>query len=247
MTAPTIVITRPEADSGSFASQLHMLGCKTLLAPVLTIQPRRAAKNDFAVAFKTPVRAIIVTSKHAVAGLAPYVPRLDIPVIAVGAVTAAAACAQGFTHVYTANGTVHDVVEYVKKTILPGEGAILHAAGEHLTADVSALLGQAGIPTQKIITYRARAAAMLPVETLKNLLDQRIWGVTFFSKRSAQVFVKLVAEADAKPALKHVNAFAFSPAIANAVDANDWRAVHASQHSSQKALISLITELLPDP
>ena len=242
---PKILITRPKSDGKNVAVALEKLGCKTLISPVLSIEPRAQAKNEFLTAFEKPVQALIVTSKHAVMGLAPCVPSLKIPVIAVGTVTAAAAYAQGFTNVHTANGNAQDVIEYIKKHISPNAGMLIHAAGKHLSTDTALILNDAGLHTEKIVTYQARSASNLSPETLQAIKERSLWGATFFSKRSAEIFMKIIRDASLLDSLKHIRAFALSPAIAAALQQDYWHAVYAAAQPAQSALLNVISDQLP--
>ena len=94
-------VTRPEEDAAELAEALRAEGVEVLVEPLLRIVYTDGPPLDL-----TGVQALIATSANGVRAFARRNQQRDVPVLAVGAATARAARAAGFTSVESAAGDV---------------------------------------------------------------------------------------------------------------------------------------------
>ena len=72
---------------------------------------------------------LLFTSANGVRAFAAASPRRDLPALAVGDATAAAARAAGFADVASAGGNVADLALLVRRRLEPEAGALVHSRG----------------------------------------------------------------------------------------------------------------------
>lgn len=144
-TLPTILLTRPEAQSRDFATRLRArIGpdVPVIISPVLDIVP---------VPFDLPVapRFLVLTSVHAAeaarrAGLA------NLPAFCVGDRTAEAARSAGLLP-RSAAGDAAALVSLLKAARPDGPG--LYLRGRHAASDIASELVSAGLDTHAVVAY----------------------------------------------------------------------------------------------
>ncbi|MEE8274408.1 MAG: uroporphyrinogen-III synthase, partial [Alphaproteobacteria bacterium] len=96
-----VLITRPREDAEALAEALAVRGVEALVEPLLEIVPLNPGDFDLA-----GVQAALLTSANGARALAAATGSRDVPVLAVGEATAAAARAAGFAEVAVAGGDV---------------------------------------------------------------------------------------------------------------------------------------------
>ena len=176
---PTIVLTRPEAQSEAFAETLRdglPEGTPIVISPVLEIRrldwtpPPRA---DFAV----------LTSAHAVPALARLPLPPGAPVYGVGPATAKAIREAGFTPV-VGDGTADDLQDLIAAEAPQGAGVYLR--GLHVSGDLAAGLRALGVAVAEAVVYDQREVP-LTREALAALTGERAAVLPLFSARSARL------------------------------------------------------------
>lgn len=233
--AVRILITRAEPDASAFAGQCRAHGFDPVLAPVMQIDLHKTPVN------LTGVGALAFTSANGVRAFAANEARRDLPVFAVGAVTAAAAKAAGFCDVRAAGGDVDSLADHIASESATLEGCLLHLAGEDRAGDLVASLDARGVPAKRQTLYTAHATRALPpavVDFLKS--DPPEWAA-FFSPRTARLFIELAHQAGLADALAQINAACLSDAVATA--AGDlWRAKRIAGARNAASLIAAILD-----
>ncbi|OWJ80653.1 uroporphyrinogen-III synthase [Haematobacter genomosp. 1] len=126
---PTLLLTRPEAQSRRFAAEVAGLwpDLAVLLAPAQAIR-------SLPVVMPQGVRGIVLTSENAVAALPPG---LGLPAYCVGERTAAAAAAHGLS-ARAAGGDAASLLSLIRRE--RPSGPLFHPHGRHLAADMVAAL-----------------------------------------------------------------------------------------------------------
>lgn len=216
-----VAITRTLPDAEDTAGRVRALGAEPVLAPLITIIP---------CAYNTNVedaQALLFTSANGVRAF-PDARRLHAkPVLTVGAATAEAALAAGFTDVRTAGGDVAALEALATKTLTPSAGKLIHIGGEHLAGDLTGGLRAAGFTVERRIAYAARTALTAPPELL-GPLDI----VLFHSARAAETFVQLGA-----PNADQLTAACISEAVAQAAGKARWAQIIVSPAPREDALL----------
>lgn len=190
---PTLVLTRPEAQSRALAEGLG-IPVRVIIAPIMEIICSGAVPelDRFA--------GIVLTSANAVRCGPPLA---GVRVHCVGETTAAAARAAGAVVVTVAQ----DADELVRG--VSGPGPLVHLRGEHVRGEVAARLAAAGIETEEAVVYRQRACPLAPgarqaiegedpvVVPLYSPRSARLAGVGLRPGRAAHVIAMSAAVAEA--------------------------------------------------
>ncbi len=232
-----VIVTRPEPDATRFADLCRAHDLDPVLSPVMEIH---IAKT---IADLSDVGALAFTSANGVRAFAANCDARDLPVYAVGDVTAQEARAAGFARIHVAGGDVESLAGHIASESRLARKALLHVAGEHRAGDLVALLESQGIAARRQSFYRAAPAQALSPAALSALdepgADGDLW-VSLFSPRTAKLFVALAERANALAALGRVHAACLSEAVAEAAGPG-WAAHHIAPEMSAESLISLIS------
>ena len=79
----------------------------------------------------------------------------------------------------------------------------------------------------------------LPREARDALANGELDGVLFYSPRTARLFLERAGEADLTEALKGMDAYCLSKAVAEALAGSGWRKVHVAARPDEAALFGL--------
>ncbi len=181
-----VLVTRSSEDAARTAERLGVLGHEAVLAPVTRIVPT----DDPAPV--EPYEALIVTSAHAAEALAS----LDRAktVFAVGERTADAVRMAGFSQVTVAEGDAVSLSRLIREG-LPSGLRLLHVTARHHKEEPAASLREAGFTILQWEAYEARAVVSLPDAAAEALRSGQIGAALHYSRRSADLVVRLAEEA----------------------------------------------------
>jgi uroporphyrinogen-III synthase len=241
---PVVLVTRPAEEALRTAMALAEHGYDFLIEPLLEIAPLPDAAGRLAEA--GDAAALLFTSANGVRAYAAATPRRDLPAYAVGGMTAKAARAAGFGQVHAAGGDVEALAEFVARARKPGDGALLHVAGEQVAGDLAGRLSARGFRIHTVALYTAKAAEALSAKTRDTLASGGLGAVLFFSPRTARTFVSLARTAGLDAYCRSCVAVCLSPAVAEAAGALAWRAVVTAGKPGEGAGIgAMIDALMP--
>jgi uroporphyrinogen-III synthase len=188
-----VLVTRSAQDAGRTAERLAALGHAACLAPV----PRIVPTGDPAPEARCD--ALIVTSAHAVEALAALDRRK--PVFAVGERTADAVRSHGFADVTVADGDAVSLSRLIRGQLRPGL-ALLHVTARHHKEEPAASLRAAGFTVLQWEAYEAKAVERLPEAAIAALRSGQIGAALHYSRRSADLVVRLAEEAGLASSLR---------------------------------------------
>jgi uroporphyrinogen-III synthase len=231
----TVLVTRPRPQAVATARRLHLAGHRVLIDPLLAIQTIPAPIPIEGIA------AVLLTSANAVQSFSPRL--ADLPVYAVGRVTATAARQRGWREVHSADGDAQDLGRLLRTKLAPAAGALLHLSGEETRAGFGAALEAAGFDYRRVVVYRAVPAATLALRSARALRDGALDAVLLYSPRTAAVFRALVEAGQLAGQLQNVTAVCLSDAVADRVDLLPWREVLVAGRRDQDALFTCLEGL----
>jgi uroporphyrinogen-III synthase len=233
-TLPTILLTRPEAQSRDFAAALRARvgpDVPIVISPILEIVP---------VPFALPVspRFLVLTSVHA-AEAARSAGLTNLPAFCVGDRTAEAARSAGLLP-RSAAGDASALLDLLKAERPAGAG--LYLRGRHAASDIAADLASAGIDTHSIVAYD-QAARPLSATARAALHAAAPVILPVFSPRSSRLLAAETAGATAPLDLIAISVAAAAPwegrpvfrAIATAPDAAAMEDAVAERLSARSA------------
>src|SRR5260221_8091182 len=218
------IVTRPRDDAAAVVGALADRGVAALLAPMLTILPVPQATRHLAERL-AGAQAVLFTSANGVRAFAAASPRRELPVLAVGDASAAAARIPGFPSVTSPGGDIEDLVELVAAHLSPQGGPLVHAALAAVAGDLAGRLAAQGFAVHRATLYEAVPAAALDPDTAAAMRRGEAAMALFFSPRTATTFVRPAAAAGVGDACRAMAAGAFSPAVPAALRALSWRTV----------------------
>lgn len=178
-----LLVTRPLEDAETLERRLAALGHRVIMSPLLTIAPRA----DIAIP-PEPYQAIALTSANAIRCLesSKLLDGLrDLPVLAVGPQSAAAARQAGFARITEAGGDGIGLARHIIGALDPKAGPVLYLSGLDTASDFTGLLEKGGISARRVIVYEAKPATSLAPE----VADAE--GVLLYSPRSARIWLDL--------------------------------------------------------
>jgi len=200
------LLLRARDDAARTAEKLRVLGYAPLLSPVLEIVATHAPipVGDY--------DAVLASSAKGIEAVAD-VSKLDaLPFHLVGAKTAEAARARGLAP---------QIVAGAAETILPllvsaydRPAHFLYLAGRDRQPTLEAGLRDTGHRITAIDVYEARAATALTSEARDALRANGIDVALHYSRRSVEIFLRLVEQEKLTPALTSIRALALSQDVA---------------------------------
>lgn len=228
----SILVTRPAEDSASFCQTLEAEGFKVLAEPMLEIVPL-----DFPVPDLSVYRGLIFTSTNGVRAFSARVTDRNITAFCVGDRTADTAEGKGFTDVVNAGGAV----KYLAAVLLsagPGDGKpFLYVRG----ADISGVeLAASGMPIAEIIVYKARLVQHLSAACVNALKNEEIVAAPFFSKRTAENFVRLVEQEKLLGKLSGIKFLSISEAVLKSVQTYGWKDTYIAPTPDGPGMLHLV-------
>lgn len=231
---PAILVTRPEPGCAETAAAVAALGWRPLPAPALLLAGCLSPGWQ-----PPPCQALLLPSRASARALAG---RIDptLPVLAVGAGTAAEARAAGFLSVRHAEGDAASLAAAAAGWLDPRRGALLLAVGRGYGAALAAALRGRGFTVQRRVVYAAAPATALPDAAVSALRAGTVRGALFLSPRSAQVTQALLRRGGLAETVRGVVAFALSGRIATALADMPWQDIRATREPDPAALLALL-------
>lgn len=225
-------VTRTAPDAEATAQRLRALGHEPLIAPVLAVEP---VASDLRL---DGAAALVFTSRNAVAAFPENQIAQAPRVFAVGASTAEAARAAGFSRVLSADGDGAALAELIAAHARELNGEVLHFGPEEPAFDLAGALAAQGIPARHLPLYRTRPLPLTgTIRAALNGFPPALDGLLVHSPRAARRVAELLADAPSHPSL---TAFAISEAAAAPLGGLGLRATHVAAAPTEDALLELV-------
>ncbi len=217
-----IWITRAQPGAERTAARVRAMGLEPLVAPLLEVRAIGTAEIDLA-----GVAALAFTSANGVAAFAARSLGRGLPVFTVGAGTAAAAAAAGFTEVTEGRGDVADLALMIAEASELRVGEILHPGAAEPAGDLVGDLTRRGLRARAVALYETVETAE-PLPALKDLA-----AVLLHSPKAARVLAGTLGPAGA-PALRAV---CLSEAVARPLAAIPFADIAVASAPTEAALL----------
>lgn len=233
-----VLLTRPVADAGPTVEALRRAGCAVMEAPVLEIVDMDDPLPDPA-----PYDALIFSSANGVRSLtrrgvgAEWLSKIAY---AVGDGTAEAAQMAGFADVRAGPGRMSDLTARIAGE-RKAPGRLLHISGADIRSDPALLLPAArGWRVDRVVLYRAVMLDGLTLPVLEALEARAVVAVLLYSARSAQAFLKAVANSGLRADFSGVHALCIADSVLESVQGVDWAGIHIAPTPDQSGMLALI-------
>ncbi|MGJ3232057.1 MAG: uroporphyrinogen-III synthase [Oceanicaulis sp.] len=229
-----VLVTRAEPGATRTIERLRARGINAINAATARVQFRSAAPR------LDGVGAIAFTSPNGVGAFAANSERRDLPVMAVGAVTAAAARAAGFNTVISADGDGAALARLIANA--PPDGTVLHVTGADQGFDLVEALGARGIAARAQVMYEAVESGPLREEAAEALRAGAI--ILVHSPLGARRFFNQAGDAGLTRDLGACQVAAISAKAAAPLAAVAVRRVFSAETPDEDALFKLLDQLL---
>jgi uroporphyrinogen-III synthase len=228
-----VAITRPQAEGERSAKVLRAQGHDVVLAPLMRIEPIRADLSGI-------WSGVAITSANAPVAVAAVDAGalLNLPLFAVGARSADAARAAGFTNVVSADGDVQDLARLITDRHRD-KAPLLYLAGEDRAADLVGELARHGIKAEMRIVYRA-VTAPFPPALIDALRAKALAAVLHYSRRSAENFIEGARDAGIEREALTVRQLCLSAQVAAPLQTAGARNVAVATQPDEASLIELL-------
>ncbi len=194
-----VVITRPYAKGQEFARILSkgvydlksgpftIKSGRLILEPLLRIEIR-----DFQISNTIDYDGVIITSVNAVPAIEKNPNLLGTPFYCVGKKTAESLRSFGVVNIAQCCQTVEPLIDELKSA--GRNQRFLYLRGQDVSVDIKSAMQSNDIIVDEAICYSAETVDHFSESFLDDLRNQRIGLVTLFSKRTAEVFVRLIRQ-----------------------------------------------------
>lgn len=231
---PLILITRAQPEAGEFAAACEAAGYDTVVESVLTYEPIPFEAPDL----KT-FKAVVFTSARGVRAFAPHCNDMTKAVYCVGDNTAEAARDAGFKVVHSAQGGGEELAELLaSQRIAP----ILYPRAEEVAFPLMTTLVAQNIQCVEVIVYKTVAGNKMRTECAALLQGRAIEAVTFFSKRTAEVFLNLASDNGLTDSLADIKALCIGPKVLDYVQTYSWQAAIAAKRPDREGMLALLKD-----
>lgn len=229
-----VLVTRPVMDAEDFARDIRALGLTPLVEPMLGI---------VSISYKAPnlgiYPAIVFTSANGVRIFGCPAGAAEMPVFAVGDHTAGEARRQGYQKVFSASGDAADLAALITKKLAPPV-RILHVRGEHITMPLDDMLRHDRITVDSVVVYTARGEDNFSSVCRDAIAGGRVGAVTFFSRRTAENFVRLAEKEGLTENLSGIKALCIGNAVLQCVQNAGWAGAYSAEQPEKSSMLALL-------
>jgi uroporphyrinogen-III synthase len=229
-----MLVTRPEPDAQSTLARLDALKIEGVAAPLMVHQTL-----DVSLPQAEGFTAMVVTSANALRALAErnMLERYrGLPVFAVGERTAREARLMGFERVSSAAGALHDLVNAMAISRLPGP--VFYPTGRHGSGDLAQALAPLGIMVVTARVYDMVAVDALPQGIFEGLADGTIDAVLHYSRRTAEIFATLANGLD-RGQRRQTAMLCLSETVAEPLLENHFNRISLADRPDEDAMMAL--------
>lgn len=237
-----MLVTRPAPDATETAARLAALDIEPVVCPVLECRTLPTSLPD-----ATGFAALALTSANTLralerrGALAAY---RGLRVFTVGDHTAQAARDAGFADVTSAGGALGDLAELLAHAGLTGP--VFYPAAREPAGDLARSLAPYGVMVITAPVYAMEPVAALPEPILAGLREGAFDAALFYSRRTAEAFVRLAGPVLNRAARTRLGVLCLSEAVATPlIDAHFVR-IGLADHPSEEAMMSLALSFARD-
>ncbi len=219
----SVLLTRPEPVLGKSEALFHSFGIDVVKEPLMEIIP----VNSFDLPLE-PYQAILTTSSMAIRAFAKLNSERSIPLWCVGEVSKQTALELGFRNVYAPTDheqNAHGLIATIKERLNFDRSPLLYIRGDHIQTDLKGILNSFGCIVDSMIVYKSKARESFSNQARDFLFGKSkcsLRGITFFSLRTVDIFLKLCKKEPALLQYERFIALSLSAAISKELEKLPW-------------------------
>ena len=223
-----ILITRPKHQAHKTSKSLNDMGLSTLLEPLLFLETIPHKVDDY-----SPYKFLIVTSGNSFDFWDFHDIDKTKPLIAVGPQTAQRADECGFTTITDMDGTSADIKAHI------GNHKAIHIGGYHISQHL-------GENVDRLIVYEAHPAEQITTACKDALKKGEISLITFYSTRTAKIFVRLIQNEKLEQTLESIRVLSISHNVLRSVRILPWADMYTASAPNGTAMIKDCERIIRD-
>ncbi len=229
-----VLVLRAREDAGRTTEKLRAMGFEPLVSPVLEIIATGAVIPE------GPFDAVLATSAKGVKHFAASHALPAAPLHAVGARTAKAAEKLGWRTYLVAGNSASLLALINARYRAPAK--FLYLAGRDRRDDLETGLRAAGHEIATVETYAAQATSILSQEAREAFLKGEVAAVLHYSRRSAEIFLKLARDAGLTKRLHQTQHLALSKDVAAPLERELGVNAQVAESPDEQHLLALLAE-----
>lgn len=239
----SVLLTRPEPILSKSEALFHNAGIDVVKEPLMEIIP----VNSFNLLLES-YQAILTTSSMAIRAFAQVNSERDMPLWCVGGVSKQTALELGFKNVYVPIGfdeNAQGLITAIKETLNSNQGPLLYIRGDHVQTDLKGILNSFGYIIDSMILYKSKARENFSSQARDFLLAENkdsLRGITFFSLRTVDIFLKLCQKERVVPPYERFIALSLSAALSKELEKLPWFKIITASTTTQ--LIANVIEII---
>lgn len=237
-----MLVTRPEPDAWDTAARLAALGIEATVCPLLSFEPLKTSLPEpkgFAALALTSANALrALDARGALASFA------TLKTYTVGQRTAARAREHGFTDVTVAGHSLADLAELLAHAGL--KGPVFYPAARDQSGDLAKSLAPYGVMVITAQVYAMNPVTSLPLDVREALTEGKIGAVMFYSRRTAETFVKLASDGLGRAARTKIGMLCLSENVAEPLVGAHFVRVNLADYPSEEAMMGLALSFARD-
>ena len=237
-----MLVTRPQPEAEETAGRLHALDIEAEILPLLervTLTGSLPEPQGFAAMALSSANALAALAERGVIGT-----YRGLKVFAVGDRTAEAAKHHGFADVVSAHGAFGDLAELLIHAGL--KGPVFYPAARDQSGDLAKSLAPHGVMVVTARVYEMNEVAALDTAILARLAAGKFGAATFYSRRTAEAFVKLVAPSIGRDVASRLGVLCLSEGVAEPLVAARFVRVGLADYPSEEAMMGLCLSFARD-
>jgi uroporphyrinogen-III synthase len=237
-----MLVTRPQPEAEETAGRLHALDIESEVLPLLervTLTGSLPDAEGFA--------AMALSSANALASLAErgvIQTYRGLKVFAVGDRTAEAAKQHGFKDVVSAHGAFGDLAELLIHAGL--SGPVFYPAARDQSGDLAKSLAPHGVMVVTARVYEMNEVADLDQGIIARLAAGKFGAATFYSRRTAEAFVKRLAPSIGRDVASRLGVLCLSEGVAEPLVGAHFVRVGLADYPSEEGMMGLCLSFARD-
>lgn len=236
-----VLVTRTQSASRKTAERLAALGHEPVILPLAQAEHHPDAVLS---ALARPHAALAITSAEALKACPAdgrvLQPHLETPLFAVGAATATAARALGFSNVRSADGDGEALSACIAQAAIDWSKPLLYLAGHPRKASLEQGLARHDIPAVTVEAYRMQPIDYSSEEIIEQLAGKGIDAVLLYSAETARRLFALPVQAELANLFAAAQFFCLSRDIAEKVPEPFSHKVSIAPRPDEDGLFSLL-------
>jgi uroporphyrinogen-III synthase len=237
-----MLVTRPLPEAVETAGRLNALDIDTDVLPLLeraTLTGSLPDPEGFSAMALSSANALLALADRGV--IETY---RGLKVFAVGDKTAEVAEKHGFTDVVSAHGAFGDLAELLIHAGL--RGPVFYPAARDQSGDLAKSLAPHGVMVVTARVYEMKETAELDQGIIAQLAAGAFGAATFYSRRTAEVFVKRVAPSFGRDVATRLGVLCLSEGVAEPLVAARFVRVGLADYPSEEAMMGLCLSFARD-